>query len=93
MMSSISAAAAAAMTAKKVWSERRVQSEPHPLTPPTDSPEEGEIRPVKRRRLPSYSPPPEDEWAPAIRMVVTSSKVLSTGTMFLVTQEGASIGR
>lgn len=59
----------------------------------TDSPEEGEIRPRKRPRLPHGSPPPEDEWDPCIRMVVTSSECLPAGTLFVVTQDGASVGR
>ena len=58
-----------------------------------DSPEEGEIRPPKRPKLPHGPPPPEEEWAPALRMVVTSSDVLPEQTLFVVTQEGASIGR
>ena len=52
--------------------------------------EEGEIRLPK---LPPGSPPPEEEWAPAIRMVVTSSEVLEVGTLFVVTQDGVTIGR
>ena len=59
----------------------------------TDSPEEGEIRPPKRRKIPRRSPPPEDEWAPCIRMLVSESSSLAKGTLFVVTQDGANIGR
>ena len=58
-----------------------------------DSPEEGEIRGPKKPKIPRGSPPPEEEWAPCIRMLVSESKSLSKGTLFLVTQDGASVGR
>ena len=47
-------------------------------------------------RGPSYpetSPPPEEEWAPCLRMVVSSSDCVPRGTVFVVTQEGAQLGR
>ena len=56
----------------------------------SDSPEEGEIRVPK---LPRGSPPPEDEWAPCLRMVVSSSECVERGSVFVVTQEGAELGR
>lgn len=58
-----------------------------------DSPEEGEIRVPKRRKIPRRSPPPEDEWAPCIRMLVSESSSLTKGTLYVVTQDGANIGR
>ena len=59
----------------------------------TDSPEEGEIRLSKRRKIPRGAPPPEDEWAPCIRMVVIESETLLKGALYLVTQDGTTIGR
>lgn len=58
-----------------------------------DSPEEGEIRGPKKPKIPRGSPPPEEEWAPCIRMLVSESNSLTKGTLFLVTQDGASVGR
>ncbi|CAI8034446.1 Angiogenic factor with G patch and FHA domains 1 [Geodia barretti] len=39
------------------------------------------------------SPPPEEEWAPCLRMVAGSSECVPRGTVFVVTQEGAQLGR
>ena len=58
-----------------------------------DSPEEGEIQVPKRRKIPQRSPPPEDEWAPCIRMLVSESSSLTKGTLYVVMQDGANIGR
>ena len=59
-----------------------------------DSPEEGEIRGPKKPKIPRGSPPPEDEWAPCIRMFVSESNSLTKGTLFVVTaQDGANLGR
>lgn len=55
-----------------------------------DSPEEGEIR---LPHIPRGSPPPEDEWEPCIRAVVSESEKLPRGTLFIITQDGAFIGR
>lgn len=52
--------------------------------------EEGEIR---LPHLPRGSPPPEEEWAPCIRAVVSESEKVPRGTLFVVTQDGARIGR
>lgn len=52
--------------------------------------EEGE---VWQPELPSGSPPPEDEWAPCVRLLVKESQCVAVGTLFVVTQEGANIGR
>ena len=43
--------------------------------------------------VPRGSPPPEEEWAPCIRAVVSESDKLSKGTIFVITQDGAIIGR
>ena len=56
----------------------------------SDSPEDGEIR---LPHIPRHSPPPEEEWAPCIRALVSESETLSKGTLFIITQDGASIGR
>ena len=56
----------------------------------SDSPEEGEIRVP---HYPHKSPPPEEEWDPCIRVLVSESETLPKGTLFVVTQDGASIGR
>lgn len=52
--------------------------------------EEGEIR---LPHLPSGSPPPEEDWAPCIRAIVSDSEKLQKGTLFIITQDGANIGR
>ena len=58
-----------------------------------DSPEEGEIRGPKKPKIPRGSPPPEEEWAPCIRMLVSESDSLTKGELHVVTQDGASVGR
>lgn len=55
-----------------------------------DSPEEGEVR---LPHLPRGSPPPEEDWAPCIRAIVNNSEKLAKGTLFIITQAGAAIGR
>jgi len=55
-----------------------------------ESEEEGEIR---SPRYPRSSPPPEEEFCPCIRAYVSDSKTLSVGTVFVITREGAVIGR
>ena len=57
-----------------------------------DALEEGEL-PSKRPRLPKGRPPPEEDWAPCIRLVVLESEKMAIGTLHIVTQKGAKIGR
>ena len=54
------------------------------------SPEEGELRYPK---YPEGSPPPEEEWAPCLRLVASSSECVPRGSVYVVTQEGAKLGR
>lgn len=58
-----------------------------------DSPEEGEVRSPKRPRLPKGSPPPENEWAPCVRLLVTESDCLERGSLYVATINGVNIGR
>lgn len=60
--------------------------------PSKDALEEGEL-PSKRPRLPKGRPPPEEDWAPCIRLVVLESEKMAVGTVHIVTQKGAKIGR
>lgn len=55
-----------------------------------DSPEEGELR---LPHIPRGSPPPEEDWAPCIRAIVSESEKLKKGTLFIITQDGANFGR
>ena len=52
--------------------------------------EEGELN---FPRYPEGSPPPEEEWAPCLRLVVSSSECVPRGSVYVITQEGAQIGR
>ncbi len=59
----------------------------------TESLEEGEICSPKRPRLPIGPAPPEERWVACVRLAVVDSDCLSQGRVFIVTAQGADIGR